>query len=147
MKLLKRIILICLAGLLGCFLAFLLLLFIKNHQSTEDVAQQIFGIHLENYDVVSVEDTLKWYSYGDGLEISLLLHSEEELEQLISELSVLGFALDKTEIAENGVFFRFQKWARQLWCVTDRGKGTHGGHVSIVPNEEGYYVHLIYGEC
>lgn len=35
----------------------------------------------------------------------------------------------------------------KLWCVTDRGKGTHGGHVSIVPNEEGYYVHLIYGEC
>ncbi len=143
----KKIVLICLAGLLGCFLAFLLLLFIKNHQSTEDAAQQIFGIHLENYDVVSVEDTLKWYSYGGGLRIFLSLQSEEELERLIAELAVLGFALDKAEIEENGISFEFAKWARQLWYVTDRCKGVHSIYVSIKPNEEGFNVRLWYSEC
>lgn len=135
-----------LVTLLCSFLIFLLVLFIRNHRSTKDSAKQIFGIDLDDYDVASVEDTLKWYSYGGALRISLSLHSDEELEQLLSDLSGLGYAFDKEDVAENGAHVETMVWIRQLWFAKYRAKCPPVRSIGIVPNEDGYSVLLRFAE-
>lgn len=146
MRTFKKVFLLFLVTLLCCVLIFLLVLFIKNHRSTKNSAKQIFGIDLDDYDVASVEDTLKWYSYGGALRISLSLHSDEELEQLLADLSGLGYAFDKEDVAENGAHVEEMIWIRQLWFVTYRYKHFPSRYIGIVPNEDGYTVRLWYSE-
>ncbi len=117
-KAVKKIILL---ALLTAVIGFCILFTFFNYRSTEEKIKELFGIDMEAYHVVSVNDTLKWYRYDGKIELVLEL-SEEEMAGFMESIVSIGYEKNpwyhKTEPEYWSEDDYFNSNWRQLWSVS-----------------------------
>ncbi|MDO4317505.1 MAG: hypothetical protein Q4C48_04770 [Lachnospiraceae bacterium] len=122
--------------------------YIHNYIDPDELLEKCFQICIDDYEVQSYMNTVKWKEYGGSIEVILLV-DEMQKEDILSKATSLGF-MYITEGQNRNSFLTLEKHdlpKRNIWCARN-GTPNHLPYakMEIQSQDEMYIIKLIYIE-